>query len=109
MAARFVLSAVAEQRHVAPAPKGLEEPQRELLTVVLDPLVASVDTARLLKFSAIATGELAPQYLTGPEVLQKALARAEVSDPRVTTRLSQAAPMESSDKDAETVLAAVDT
>jgi hypothetical protein len=58
MTMRLILVAVAHQRDVPPTPKLLNQPQREFLTVILDPLIGLIEgSAATEEFAPIPTPE----------------------------------------------------
>jgi hypothetical protein len=68
--ARLIFVAVTHQRDVSMPPELLNQPQSELLAVILDVLVAFVEAnAALKEFTPIAAREICPTLTTGPEQL----------------------------------------
>ena len=56
----LVFGAVAQERHIATPRKPPDQPERELLTVVLDRRIASIDNPGRLELGPILTCELGP-------------------------------------------------
>jgi len=64
---RLLLIAVTHQRNVATPSHLLKQPQRELLTVILDPLIGSIETnAALEELMTVAPREFRLTNLARP-------------------------------------------
>jgi hypothetical protein len=63
----LILVAVTHQRDVSATPKLLNQPQRELLTVILDPIVGPIEGSTTAEeFEAVPTPEIRPAELVRP-------------------------------------------
>src|SRR5262245_49048869 len=91
----LVLGAVAEQRHVAAPCQLLDQPQRELLAVVLDGGVVAIDCAVGAKLASIPPDELRPGHLATQHRFQEPFAWTEGWHPHVVARGAHATAAES--------------
>jgi hypothetical protein len=73
----LVFCAVAQERDIAAPRKLTDQPERELLTVVLDRRIASIDNPGRLELGAIPACELSPGDAARLHGFQKAFARTE--------------------------------
>lgn len=87
MAVALLFVTVAHQRDSAFAAKCLKQAQGELLPVVLDEAVASIDAATFLQLRSIALCKLAPSDLPLLPVAEQRFARPKISHPHVISAL----------------------
>lgn len=92
MTLRGVLCAVVEERDVLLFGELGDEPEGELLAVVLDCGVVRIDRGRREELGAVSSGEFPPRDLPRQRRLQQLLARTEVGHPDVVAIGRQAAP-----------------
>src|SRR5688572_6900937 len=108
VAVLLALGAVAHERHVAPARQLPDEPQRELLAVVLDRPALPVDRSVEKQFLPVASPERRPGNFSAKEFSQQAFAWPEARNPHIVTRRRHTAAAKAGDEEPQAVALAVD-
>src|SRR5260370_26948092 len=86
----LIFLAVTHQRDVSTPPELLDQPQSELLTVILDPLVGFIEAnAAVKQFTSVSTPEIRPTDLVEPHQRKQLFARPKICHPRVIPGLPQ--------------------
>jgi hypothetical protein len=84
MATRRVLVAVTHQRDISTPPQLLDQPQSELLAVILDALVGLIEGHTTAKeLTPVLTPEICPTHRSGLILQEKPFARPEIRHPFV--------------------------
>ena len=105
---RFVLGAMAQQRHSLALGKMLQEAQGKFLAVVFNSLIALIDRSVFAQFLAIPIAELRPADFSGNEFIPELLAWPQVGHPDIVTILWDAAAQAARRENAKAVLAPLD-
>jgi hypothetical protein len=93
MAMLLILIAMTHQRDIAATSQLLNQPQSELLAVILDALVGLVEgDAAAKELTSVPAPEICPTHSAGPILQEKPFTRLKVPHPLVIPRLLETLP-----------------
>jgi hypothetical protein len=108
MTMRFVLGAMAQQRHGLFLGKMLQEAQGKFLAVVLNSFIALIDRSAFAQFLAIPIVELRPADFSGNKFIPELFTWSQVGHPDIVTILWDAPAQAARRENAKAVVAPLD-
>jgi len=93
MAILLILIAMTHQRDIAATSQLLNQPQSELLAVILDLLVGAIEAnAAVKQLSAVTPAKFGPTDLVEPKQVEQLFARPKIRHPLVIPRFLKTPP-----------------